>query len=285
MHPSPRRAAITGIGIVGPLGLDAHTFSQALRASRSGVRTIRSFDASGFPVRIGGEIDHFDPRDYLEKKDRKQLKMMVRTIQLAVAAARLSLIDAKADAGSFDPVRFGVEFGTGTIPGELADLGPAGLASLDESTGKIDMKLWGRDSLPTIPPMWMLNHVPNMPACHVSILNNAQGPNNTVTISDAASLLALGEAYRIIQRDSADVMLAGGADTRINPISLIRYSLFGRLSRRNEEPEKACRPFDRQRDGQVLAEGAGVVLLEELSHAARRRGRHLFGGGGVRLFF
>jgi 3-oxoacyl-[acyl-carrier-protein] synthase II len=270
MSSSLRRAALTGIGVVSPLGLDARSLGQSLRAGRSGVRAIRSFDASGFPVRIGGEIDQFDPRDYLEKKDRKQLKMMVRTIQLAVAGARLALVDGGAKSDTFDPARFGVAFGTGTIPGELADLAPAGLASLDESTGRIDLKRWGQEGMSSIPPMWMLNHVPNMPACHVSIVNNAQGPNNTITQSDAASLLALGEAYRIIQRDSADVMLAGGADTRINPISLIRFSLFSRLSRRNEEPEKASRPFDRQRDGQVLAEGAGVVLLEDLDHARRR---------------
>jgi 3-oxoacyl-[acyl-carrier-protein] synthase II len=272
LMPLPRRAVVTGIGVVCPLGLDAASFAEALREGRSGVRTFRSFDASNFPVRIGGEIDGFDARNYLDRKDRKQLKMMVRTIQLAVAGARLALDDGRLDSAALDPARFGVEFGTGTIPGDLADLGAAACASLD-TRGMIDLRRWGIDGLPVIPPMWMLNHVPNMPACHVSILHNAQGPNNTITQSDAAGLLALGEAYRILQRDSADVLLAGGADTRTNPISLIRHSLFGRLSRRNEEPEKACRPFERRRDGQVLAEGAGVVVLEEFEHARRRGAR------------
>jgi 3-oxoacyl-[acyl-carrier-protein] synthase II len=273
MPHSQRRVVLTGIGVICPLGLDARSFAQALQAGQSGVRAIRSFDASAFPVRIGSEIDGFDPRDYLEKKDRKQLKMMVRTIQLAVAAARRALDDSRLDLTAIDPTRFGVCFGTGTIPGELSDLSPAGLASLDEQTGMIDMRRWGRDGLPTIPPMWMLNHVPNMPACHVSILNNAQGPNNTITQSDAASLLALGEAVRIVGRGTADIMLAGGADTRINTISFVRHCLFGRLSQRNDEPEKACRPFDLRRDGQVLGEGGSALLVEEREHALRRGAR------------
>jgi 3-oxoacyl-[acyl-carrier-protein] synthase II len=245
---------------------------EALQAGRSGIRPIRSFDTTGLPVRIGGEIDGFDARNYLEKKDRKQLKMMVRTIQLAVAGARLALDDSGAEISRIDPARFGVSFGTGTIPGDLNDLGPAGLASFDATQGRIDLHRWGKHGLPTIPPMWLLNHVPNMSACHVSILNNAQGPNNTITESDAASLMALGEAFRILQRNSADLMLTGGADTRINPISLIRFSLFSPLSR-CPDAEKACRPFDRQREGQVLGEGAGVLLLEELEHARARGGR------------
>jgi 3-oxoacyl-[acyl-carrier-protein] synthase II len=270
---SSRRVVLTGIGVICPLGLDARSLAQALRAEQSGVRAVRSFDASALPVRIGGEIDGFDARNYLEKKDRKQLKMMVRTIQLGVAAARLAVDDSRLNLAAIDSARFGVCLGTGTIPGELIDLALAARASLDESTGKIDLHRWGRDAMPTIPPMWMLNHVPNMQACHVSILNNAQGPNNTITQSSAASLLALGEALRIIERGAAEIMLAGGADTRINPISFLRYSLFSQLSRRNEQPEKACAPFDRQRDGQVLGEGGTVLVLEEREHARRRGAR------------
>ena len=163
-------------------------------AGQSGVRLLPAFAASELPVRIGAEIEGFDPRDFLDKKDRKQLKMMVRTIQLAVAGARLALRDAGVEPGSFDPDRFGIAFGMGTIPGDLADLGEAARASFDETTGLADMARWGRDGLPLIPPMWMLNHVPNMPACHTAILNDARGPNNTITQSDAAGVLAVGEA-------------------------------------------------------------------------------------------
>jgi 3-oxoacyl-[acyl-carrier-protein] synthase II len=122
--------------------------------------------------------------------------------------------------------------------------------------------------------MWMLNHVPNMPACHISIMNNAQGPNNSITQTDAASLLALGEAYQMIGRNRGDLFLSGGADAKINPITMLRQCLFSPLSRCTD-PEKACRPFDRQRDGMVLGEGASVLVLEELGEA-RRRGAHVY---------
>ena len=268
---SPRRVVVTGLGLATPIGLDLGAFRRSLQAGRSGVRAIRSFDASALPVRIGAEIDDFDAKQFLEKKDRKNLKMMVRTIQLAVAGARLALDEGRLGVGAVEPARLGVVFGTGTIPGDLADLGPAAQASWDPARGEIDWRRWGGEGLAHIPPMWMLNHVPNMSACHVAIVNNAQGPNNTVTQSDAAGLLALGAAVRTIERDAADVILAGGADTHTDPLSLARYSLFGRLSRRNDEPERACRPFDRGRDGQVLGEGAGVFLVEDREHALRRQ--------------
>jgi 3-oxoacyl-[acyl-carrier-protein] synthase II len=270
---STRRVALTGIGVVCPLGLDVRSFAQALHAGRSGVRTVCSFDPAALSVRFGGEIEGFDARNYLEKKDRKQLKTMVRTVQLGVAAARLAMDDSRVDLAGIDPARFGVCFGTGVVPGELADLALAGRASLDESTGMVDLCRWGRDAIATIPPTWMLNHVPNMQACHVSILHGAQGPNNTVTQSNAASLMALGEAFRTIQRGAAEIMLSGGADTRVNPISFIRHSLFTRLSRRNDEPDKACRPFDLQRDGEVLGEGGTMFVLEDHDHACRRGAR------------
>jgi 3-oxoacyl-[acyl-carrier-protein] synthase II len=272
--PASRRVVVTGLGVVSPIGLGREAFAAALRAGRGGVRALRSFDASALPVRIGAEVDDFDPRDYLDKKDRKQLKLMVRTIQLAVAAARLALRDARLAPGAFDPERLGIVLGTGTIPGDLADLGAAAQASFQEGRGRVALDRWGRDGLPTIPPMWMLNHVPNMPASHTAILNDARGPNNTVTQSDAAGLLALGEAFRVLRADRADLMLTGGADTRTNPLTLVRYYLFSQLSCRNEDPERACRPFDVGRDGQVLGEGGGIVLLEALEHA-RARNAHI----------
>ena len=116
----------------------------------------------------------------------------------------------------------------------------------------------------------MLKYLPNMPACHISIMHNAQGPNNSITESDAASLLALGEAFRILARDGADFFLVGGAESKINPVSLVRQCLFEQMSRRNEEPEKACRPFDASRDGLVLGEGSTVLVVEELEHARKR---------------
>jgi 3-oxoacyl-[acyl-carrier-protein] synthase II len=267
-----RRTVITGVGAVTPVGAGA-TYWEALRAGRGGVRPITSFDASALPARFGGEVRDFDARDYVAKSERKRLKMMVRTAQFAVAAARLAADDAGLAPGSLDPSRLGVVFGAGTIPGELADLGPAARASLDG--GRVDFRRWGREGLPLIPPTWMLNHVPNMVSCHVSILHDARGPCNTVTQTEVASLLALGEARRALRRGRADVFLAGGADTRVNPISFVRQALFAPLSRRNDEPGRACRPFDRGRDGLVHGEGGGALVLEDLGHA-RGRGASIY---------
>jgi 3-oxoacyl-[acyl-carrier-protein] synthase II len=138
------------------------------------------------------------------------------------------------------------------------------------------MEKWGVAGIPAIQPKWMLKYLPNMPACHISILHNAQGPNNSITESDAASLLALGEAFRILKRDDADFFLVGGSESKINPVGLVRQCLFEQLSKRNETPEKACRPFDRGRDGIVLGEGAGVLVVEDLEHA-NKRGARIYG--------
>jgi 3-oxoacyl-[acyl-carrier-protein] synthase II len=273
MASSSRRAVLTGLGLITPLGLEPGSFWEALRTGRSGVRRIQSFDPSALPTQFGGEILGFDAKHYLDKKERKRLNQMVRTIQFAVAGAQLAMADSGVDRGRLDPTRFGVEYGAGTIPSELEDLGPAAQISANCQSGSIDLRRWGEEGIACIPPMWLLNHVPNMPASHVSILHNAQGPNNTITQTDVGSLLALGEAYRIIERDMADFFLVGGADTMINPISMVRQCLFRPLSRRNDAPQRACRPFDRCRDGQVPAEGAGVFVLEEMEHARRRWAR------------
>jgi 3-oxoacyl-[acyl-carrier-protein] synthase II len=273
MATSRRRAVVTGQGVISPIGLDKDTFWQSLCAGRSGVRPITSFDASALPTRFAGEVSDFDARNYVDKKERKNLKVMSRTIQLAVAAAQLALDDSRVDKERLDVTRFGVEFGAGLIASELEELGAAAQFSVNGQADAVDLEKWGTQGLAAMPPLWMLKYLPNMLACHVSIMHNAQGPNNTITENDVASLLALGEAFRILQRDQADFFLVGGADSKINPLSMVRQSLFLPLSRRNEAPHKACRPFDRQRDGIVPGEGAAVMVVEELEHARRRDAR------------
>jgi 3-oxoacyl-[acyl-carrier-protein] synthase II len=275
MSALSRRAVITGIGIVSPIGLDAASYWRSLQEGRSGIRAIQSFDTSGLPVRIAGEIPNFNAKDYLEKEQRKSLRMMARTIQLAVAGAQRALDDGKVDKSKLDPTRFGVEFGAGLIATELNDLIEAACVSANCQPGCVDLEKWGDQGIPLIQPLWMLKYLPNMLACHISILHDARGPNNSITASDVASLLALGEAYRILLRDQADFFLVGGAESKINPLSMVRQCLFEHLSRRNEEPAKACRPFDRCRDGLVLGEGAGVFVVEDLEHA-RRRGARIY---------
>jgi 3-oxoacyl-[acyl-carrier-protein] synthase II len=270
-----RRVVLTGLGVVSPLGLDLRAFRQALCERKSGVRPIASFDPAGLPIRIAAEVQGFDARDYLEKKDRKSLKMMARTVQLAVAAARMALEDAGLRPAHLDPARLGVTLGVGTIPGDVGEEGPAAFASHDADTGKLDLKRWGQEGMALLQPMWMLNHVPNMASCHVSILHNARGPNNTIVQTDAAGLLAMMEAASVIRRGAADVMITGGTDTRTELVAMIRYCAFAQVSRRHHDPEKASRPFDRGRDGQVLGEGAGLYVIEELEHA-RLRGARIY---------
>ncbi len=275
MASSPRRAVLTGVGVLTSIGLDLNTFWRSLLVGRSGIRPLKAFDTSSLPVHIAGEIPDFDARRYVEKKQGKSLKVMARTIQLAVAAAQLALDDGAVDKSKLDPTRFGVEFGAGLIATELEEIAVASQLSANCQPHRVDLEKWGELGLPSMPPLWMLKYLPNMLACHVSILHNAQGPNNTITESDVAGLLALGEAFRIIGREGADFFLVGGADSRLGPLSLARNCLFQPLSKRNDAPEKACRPFDRQRDGTVLGEGAGVLVLEELEHA-RKRGARIY---------
>jgi 3-oxoacyl-[acyl-carrier-protein] synthase II len=275
MSSTSRRAVITGLGVLTPCGLDVPTFWGALVGGKSGIGPITAFDASALACRIGGEIPTFDARNYVEKKERKSLKVMSRTVQLAVAAAQLALDDAKIDKARLEPTRFGVEFGAGLIATELEELGVASQLCTNGKPGLVDLEKWGAQGLPCMPPLWMLKYLPNMLASHVSILHNAQGPNNTITESDVASLLALGEAFRILRRDLADFFLVGGADSKMNPLSMVRLSLFTPLSRRNDAPARACRPFDRGRDGLVPGEGAGVLALEEREHA-RARGARIY---------
>jgi len=274
--PVRRRAVLTGIGILNPIGLCAESFWESLRSGRSGIRTIRSFDPAGLPTRIGGEVEGFDPKKILQKEHRKSLKAMARGIQLSVAGAQLALSDAHVEPASLDPTRFGVEFGSGLIATELDELAPAALVSANCQPSAVDLERWGEQGLASIPPLWMLKYLPNMLACHVSILHNAQGPNNTITESDVSGLLALGEALRILQRDQADFFLVGGAESKLNPLSMVRQCLFAALSRRNDAPDKASRPFDHGRDGVVLGEGAAVLCLEEMRHA-QRRGAKIYG--------
>jgi 3-oxoacyl-[acyl-carrier-protein] synthase II len=275
MAPSTRRTVITGAGVLSPIGRGADPFWQSMLEGRSGVKPVRGFDTSTLPVRFAGEIPDFDAKDFVEKKDLRKLKLMARTIQLAVAAAQLALSDGKVDKSKLDPERFGVDFGAGLIATELPEMADASRASVNCQPGVTDLEKWGREGLEAIQPLWMLKYLPNFLACHVSILHDARGPNNSITESDVASLLALGEAHRILGRDGADFFLVGGAESKMNVLSLVRQCLFEPLSKRNDEPEKACRPFDRGRDGIVIGEGATVLVVEDLEHA-RRRGADVY---------
>ncbi len=270
MSAANRRVVLTGIGVITSIGMDVNAFWDGLARGACGIRTITAFDPAPLATRFAGEIDGFDPKKYLSKEGRKQIRVMARSIQLAVASAQLALDDSKIDKAKLDPTRFGVEFGAGLIPSELSELGEASYIATGNNTHTVDPKIWGEQGLAAIQPLWMLKYLPNMLACHVSILHNAQGPNNSITQSDVASLLAVGEAARILRRNQSDFFLVGGADSKINPLSQSRQQMFGHLSKNNADPQHALKPFDRRRDGLVIGEGGCVFAMEDLEHAQKR---------------
>jgi 3-oxoacyl-[acyl-carrier-protein] synthase II len=250
-----RRAVITGIGAVTPLGIGAGAFWEALALGRSGVRRL--------PGAHVGAL-----------KERKRLSVMSRSFQFAVAAAKLALEDAALTPDQLDPTRLGSVLATGTVSNDPVEFARGGYLSV-RGVGDIDMRKFGQEGLSLVPPMFMLSYIPNMVGCHVSVLNNAQGPSNTITATDAAGTMALGEALRYIRSGRADAVLVGGADTRLTLIGSVRQELMHPLSRRNHAPAQACRPFDKDRDGIVLGEGGVLFVLEELKHA-RRRGARIY---------
>ena len=278
--PRPeRRVAITGLGLVTPIGTGNAPFWTALVEGRSAVAKIQEFPVAGLPTELGGEIVGFDPKVHviprLKKPMAKSLKYMARDIQLAVAAGMLAFVDAGLDDGGFDPTRFGIDLGAGLICSDLNELAPAIKRSID-AEGNFQYDRYGREGIPEIVPIWLLRYLPNMLACHLSIMLDCQGPSNTITESEAASTLAIGEAARIIAGGRADIMLTGGADSKIHPMSMVRMTLAGQLTRWDGEPSRACRPFDANRGGTVPGEGAGMLILEEYEHA-QARGAKIYG--------
>ena len=208
----------------------------------------------------------------------KSLKYMARDIQLAVAAAELAFADAKLVGGGVDPTRIGVDLGAGLISTELDELAPA-IRLASQANGQLRLpRLGPREHQPDrADPGSLGNICPTLLACHISILLDCQGLSNTITEAEAAANLAIGEAStRIIARGRADVMITGGADSKIHPLSVIRMSLLDQMSHWRGEPSGACRPFDRQRSGWVPGEGAGILILEEREHA-RARGARVYG--------
>ena len=282
---NPRRVVITGVGPVTPLGVCAEAFWNALAEGRSAVRRLQTFDPGGFDSQVGGEIDGLSISDFVPKSYRKASKIMARDIVLAVVAAYQAVRDAglrtkclieRGEAGGEPlphPTRFGANIGAGLICADLAELAEA-LHSAAEGGG-FSLRRWGAEGMNNLTPLWLLKFLPNMLACHVTIVHDAQGPSNTITCGEASSHLAIGEAFRTVARGVADVCICGGAESKINPMALVRQSLGRRLSRRNDTPQAACRPFAATRDGTVVSEGGGLVILEELEHA-RRRGARIY---------
>jgi 3-oxoacyl-[acyl-carrier-protein] synthase II len=264
-----RRVVVSGLGVVAPNGIGKEAFWSACLNGRSGVKPIRSFDASEHPVRVAAEVHDFDVTPFMPASQKKSLKIMSRAMRFAVGAAGLALQDSGLDQNWEDPGRIGVVMGTGLVPMDMPELTPA-LVNACDSDGKLQTRRLGQRGAGALFPLWILKYLPNMVAAHISLAFNAQGPNSTITTACSAGTQAVGEAFRLIARDDADIVLAGGADSRIDPLLILAYTALGALSQGSRPPAEMSRPFDGRRDGFVLGEGAGVLALEELEHAKKR---------------
>ena len=247
-----RRVVVTGVGVVSPLGLDAPSTWSALVAGKSGIGPITKFDVSAFTCRIGGEVRGFDPGNYV---DRKEIKKMDGFIHFAIAASQEALADAglKIDAGNAERVGVYIGSGIGGMP-------------LFEETHKAYLDKGPR----RISPFFIPGMIINLAAGNVSILCGAKGPNLACATACATGNHAIGEAMRLIREDYADAMIAGGTDATIVPLAVGGFCSMKALSTRNDEPERASRPFDAGRDGFVIGEGAGILVLEERELAIAR---------------
>jgi len=268
-----RRVVVTGMGCVTPLGAEIETIWRRLLAGESGVGYITRFDASSFPTKISAEVRDWDLSDVGE--DPQQWKYQGRHTHFAIGAAKKAMADSGIELSKLDPTRFGIYTGSGEGQQDFdrfTQMMVAGLAGGD----KLDLGRFTRTGLEILHPIGELEQEPNMPAGHLASLFGAEGPNINCLTACAASSQAIGEAVEIIRRGEADVMLSGGTHTMIHPFGVTGFNLLTALSTHNDEPTKASRPFDRNRDGFVLGEGAGMVLLEALEHAQARRA-HIHG--------
>lgn len=247
-----KRVVVTGAGAVTPIGIGRETYWNALREGVCGIKTIRSFDASEYTTQVAAEIEDFVPENYIPKKEAKR---MDRFTQFAVAAAKLAVEDGGLDLEAVDADRFGCVVGSGI----------GGLLTMEEEHAKLLAKGPGRVSPFLIPMM-----IGNMAAGAVSMALNAKGPNYCVVTACASGTNAVGEGFRLIQRGDADLVLAGGTEASITPFGIAGFCSMKAMSTRNDDPKTASRPFDVDRDGFVMGEGSGILLLESLEHALAR---------------
>ncbi len=277
MSNSPRRrVVITGFGLISPLGNTPESYWDGLISGRSGVAPLQSlptanlpFNAAAEATEFTGHIDDYGPLEKMQKRSiRKGIKVMCREIQMGVAAAQRALTSAGLKTGDYDVDRTGVVYGSDyilTMPDEFND-GIRG--SMQNGAFKYD--LWAEQGLPKVTPLWLLKYLPNMPASHIAIYNDLRGPSNSITMREASSNLALGEAARLIERGSADIMVAGATGTRVHPLRTLHVAMQEELALSEDDPTTLSRPFDLNRIGMVLGEGAGAIVLEDLELAKSR---------------
>lgn len=268
-----RRVVVTGVGCINPMGNSVDVMWRGLREAQSGVGPLTVFDASKFPTRIAAEIKNWDVTDIGE--DAETWKDRARHTRFAAGAASEAMrASGCLDDANLDPSRFGIYLGSGEGNQDFFSFTNMVTKALTED--RLDIERFIKTGLETLNPVAELEQEPNMPASYLASMFNAQGPNANCLTACAASSQAIGEATEMIRRDETDLMLAGGAHSMIHPFGVTGFTLLTTLSKRNEEPHRASRPFDQQRDGFVLGEGAAMVVLEEYERA-KKRGAHIFG--------
>ena len=253
-----RRVVITGIGIISPIGIGKDEFFKSLKEGKCGVDYITRFDTTDYDTKIAAEVKDFDPTEYI---DKKECRRMDRFTQYAVAASKMAVTDAALDINAIDNDMFGVCIGSGI----------GGMETLEAQHDILREKGPGRVSPFMVPMM-----ISNIASGNVSIALNAKGPNTTIVTACASGTNAIGEAFKTIQRGAADIMVTGGTEASITPLSLAGFCSMKALSTRNDDPKTASRPFDKDRDGFVMGEGAGMLIVEELEHA-QKRGARIYG--------
>ncbi len=266
-----RRVVVTGMGCVTPIGKSVDTMWSALQKGTSGIDRITHFDASHFPTKFAAEVKGFDLAEYVD--DTTRFQHTGRNIRYAIGAA-VQAVKQSGIGDLSDPTRFGVYLGAGE--GQQDFYLFMRLIALAQRDGAFDMEQFTKYGLQYLNANEEMEQEPNMPAGHLASLFNAQGPNLNCLTACAASSQAIGEASEIIRQGEADIMLSGGAHSMIHPFGLTGFNLLTALSTNNDHPQQASRPFDRDRDGFVLGEGAAMLILEELEHA-KQRGAQIFG--------
>ncbi|HHT9133794.1 MAG TPA: beta-ketoacyl-ACP synthase II [Candidatus Avalokitesvara rifleensis] len=251
------RVVITGLGTVTPVGCDKKEFWLAVSQGKSGIKPIKGFDTTDFDVRFAGEVQDFDPSFWF---DQKQIRRLDPFVQYAFAASKMAVDDSGIDFAKEDPTRVGVIIGSGM--GGLQELEAQHTVLMQRGPSRIS-------------PFMITKLMINAASGYVAIHYGLRGPNLGVVSACATGAHAIGEAFRLLQRGDVDVVISGGSEAVITPLGVAAFSSMKALSTRNDDPQSASRPFDRDRDGFVLAEGAGVVILEELGHA-RKRGAHIY---------
>jgi 3-oxoacyl-[acyl-carrier-protein] synthase II len=247
-----RRVVVTGVGLVSPVGVGTEVTWRALLQGKSGIDHIALFDASGFSCRIAGEVKGFTPEDFIE---RKEIKKMGRFIQFALAASEFAVTQARLDMTVEDAEKVGVYVGSGIGAFEVIEREHSKLLASGPNR---------------VSPFFITATIANLAAGQISIRYGATGPNLTCATACTTGAHAIGESFRVIQRGNADVMIAGGSEAAVTPLSVAGFAAMRALSTRNDDPATASRPWDEGRDGFVVGEGAGVLLLEEYEHAVKR---------------